>query len=183
MSYPWTSLRSQAIDLSGELVFNGNSGVDGEVVLKEGGSQVWRKINEKMARYTDSTDGRQDVGGGLVAIEFDEEVFNQIDIRFERNAFSFRTGGYFHCIFQCLLSDPNAQSLITFKVNDKAYYGNFTTLVPSGSTVPFILECIIPIDAGSVLTITGEKSIGGPNYLLANNVYNIPITQLTIIKL
>lgn len=184
MTYPWTLISTQNIDIQSDLQLNTNSGNTGEVIFKESGTQVWKKINGLLARYTDSTNSEQNVCGDPLAISFNTEVFNTLNIEYSKSAFRFALAGYYLISFQCLLSNSDSQCLITFFINNRPYYGNYSTYIPGSSNpVSFIMNTMVPINDGDVLTVVGEKINGGPSFLLYNTVSDITATQLLIKKL
>lgn len=184
MSYPWSTMNTQELDVQNDIRLNTAAGNPGEVIYKITGTQEWKKINELVARFTDDTDLVQDMNSSPVNINFNTQVFNVADITYGGDTFTFGKDGYYLVNFQCLLSNANAQTMISFFINGTIYYGNLSVAIQgSSSYVPFQIACIIPITAGDVLTVVGEKYDNGPNYLLRNPLYSIAETQLLIKKL
>ena len=184
MSYPWSLINTQNLDIQSNLQLNTNSGNDGEVVYKESGTQTWKKINGILAKYTDRTNGSQNVCGGLMSISFSDEIFNTAGINFGGNNFKFERAGYYLVNFQCLLSNSDSQCNITFTINSVPYYSNCSVFTSGSSNpVPFYMSTIIPIIDGDVLEITSEKINSGPSFLITNPVNNLAVTQLLIKKL
>lgn len=143
------------------------------------------KINGLTARFTDTTDGSQDMNQSPTAINFDTENYNFAPVAYGGTKFEMQEIGFYNCSFSCLLSDSGAQSLIYFTLDDVYYYGNLSTYV-SGATekVPFVLETVVYVQTpNSLLKVVGEKFNGGPNYLSKEPIYGNAATQLTITKI
>jgi hypothetical protein len=166
------------------VILSGNSGSDGDVIANVSGNTLWSKMNGLVSLYTDSTDNVQDIAvSPPINISFNKEEFNFANIEFSSNdTFRFSNAGIYRILFQCLLSDSSAQSMVSFYINGAQLYGNMS--VTGNSTfVPYILEYDFIARPGDVLNIVGEKYNGGPNYLKNNPIYSNSTTMLSIVKL
>lgn len=165
------------------IILQGGSGIVGESIFYNGVNPVWYKQN-KSALFVDSTDGSQDLNTPPVVINFDTQIYNNIDLAFSGNSFTFNVDGIFKINFECLLSNCDAQTVITFVLNGNFIYGIPSTFIPgSNNLVPFYSSYIINVVNGDVLEIYGEKYNNGPNYLKKNPIYGTPCTKLEIISM
>lgn len=148
-----------------------------------------KKINEIVAKYTDTTDNVQDLNTSPIPIEFNTENFNDAYITpssgsIGYNRFTFGKDGYYLLAVEGLLSNSGAQTMISFFVNGSIVYGNLSPYVSGGTNpIPFFIQTTIQIVAGDYLEVIGEKYDNDPNYLRTNPIYGIACTQLVIKKL
>lgn len=182
MSYPWSSINTQAIDVLNNIYLGANPGNDGDTIVKAGSTQVWKKQIGLVSVYYDTTDGIQNVGSSPVDIEFDTVAFNYASIYFSSpNSFKTTIDGIYTIVFECLLSDSSFQSGISISVNGTIVYGNFTTTTSVSNNVPFTMSYTTELFNGDKIKIIGEKVSGGPNYLKTNPLYSTPVTRLSFI--
>ena len=185
MSYQWSDILTQTIDIQNNIRLNSIYGNEDQVPYTQGGIQVWKKINGLTARFTDTTDGVQDLNVAPIEISFDTENYNFANIGFGGNKFELVEPGFYYCSFSCLLSNSGAQTLIMFFLNDKPHYGNLSTFINGTSErIPFLIETVIySPDSNAILTVKGEKYNNGPNYLSKEPIYGTAATQLIITKI
>lgn len=176
------SLSSQDVTTN-TITLMGSAGVGGETIYNDGTNTLWFKQN-KSAVFVDSTDSSQDMNTSPVAINFDTVVYNDINLSFGGTTFTFNEGKYYQINFECLLSNSDAQTMISFRLNGNMVYGNLSTFIPGiNNPVPFYSSYILQINPGDMLEVVGEKYNSGPNYLLKNPIYGIPVTKLEIISI
>lgn len=183
--YQWSDIATQTIDIQNDIRLNAIAGVDDQVPYTQGGVQVWKKITGLTSRFTDTTDGSQDMNTAPIPINFDTENYNFAPVNYGGNKFELVEAGYYYCSFSCLLSNSGAQALISFFLDGTPYYGNLSTYISGTSEkIPFSLETVIYSPSPNlILTVVGEKYNGGPNYLSKEPIYGNAATQLIITKI
>jgi hypothetical protein len=174
-------IRADSVTI-GAISLQGSTGLAGESIYNDGVNQLWLKQN-KSALFVDSTDMTQDLNTAPpLSIGFDTIVYNNIDLVFDGKSFTFNTKALYSASFECMLSNSDAQSMISFFINGNPVYGNLSMLLPSGNPI-FYSSYILDINPGDVLEIVGQKYNGGPSFLMRNPIYQIPVTKLEIITL
>lgn len=179
------NLTSNNVSITDSFLLNGNPGNNQDVVINQFGLPTWQNIFGRVSKYTDGSDGSQDLNANI-DITFDTEVFNNANISFGGNFFRFNDDGYYSISFQSLLDNDQAQSMISFFINGSqqngqlSYWNNASTMP---SFVPFTMSTILYCNAGDELRVFGEKYNSGPNYLKKNPIYGTAVTQLLICKL
>lgn len=137
-----------------------------------------------VSRYFDITDLVQDISQSpAVPISFSNQDYDYNNISFGGDFFRINEVGLYYIEYQCLLSNSDAQNMISFDVNSTPVYGNLTHTYSGSSNLPFIFSTTYFFNPGDELRVTGEKYINDPNYLRANPNTGTPITQLFIQRL
>lgn len=178
MSYPWSSLNTQNLDVQNNIL------IGGELIYHQSGVPIWIKATGLISRYFDKTDLTQDLSQTpSVPINFTNEDYNYANISFGGDFFRINDVGLFYLEFQCLLSNSDAQNLIAFEVNGTPIYSNLTSTYSGSSNLPFYISTTYYFNPGDELRVTGLKYNNGPNYLRNNPIDGTPITQLFIQRL
>lgn len=125
----------------------------------------------------------QDLNTSPIPISFSSEDYNNANISYGVDYFTFNDSGLYYLSFECLLSNAAAQTMISFTINGNFIYGNLSTITFNGTPVPYQLSTTIYCNSGDVLRVMGEKYDNGPNYLMTNPIYSTPITQLIVERL
>lgn len=165
-----------------QLAANSNFGNDGDVLSKQSGSLVWLP-SARVSRYTDDTDSSQDASSSI-NINFNSENYNGANISYGGDYFIFNESGYYSLNYSCLLSDDRSQIMISFMINGSQQYGLNTLMGTSGTNFGYNIDYTNFFNQGDELRIFCQYVNGTtPNYLLRNQFYGTPCTQLIIQKL
>lgn len=167
------NLTCDEMRVTNNIYLNGNSGINNDVIINQGGAPYWANIFNRAAKYVDTTDSSQDLNADI-NINFDTEIYNNANISFGGDFFRISDEGYYSITFECLLSNDQAQTMISFFVNGTQEYGNiayYNNNSASPTQVGYTMSSVLFFNSGDQLRVFGQKITSGPNYLLKNPIY------------
>ena len=179
-TYPWEYLDTRDLNVGEKLRLNTAQGNVGEVIYNNVLPE-WKQITQLTSLFTDNTDGTQNVCGGIVAVDFNKDEFNDASIGYASNKFTFNKAGTYKLSFECVASNADCQFMISFFVNGSQIYGLTSVYTPGAANpVPFTMSTVYKFIPDDYLEVFAEKITGGPSYLTRNPIYGTASTQLYI---